>query len=175
MADETPPALGLAHGKVRLADSDARWAELYEAEAARLRATIGRLVVEIQHFGSTSIEGIKAKPIIDILIGLRRFEDGEGLVIPMVALGYDYVGVDMVPNDHLFGKGAVRTHLAHAVVHGGHHWRRDLRFRDSLRADPALRVAYEQLKVELAARYPDRRDAYTAAKAEFIDPIADLH
>jgi len=170
-----PPAepLGLAHGKVKLADANPRWAELYAIEAVRLGAAIGSLVVDIQHFGSTSIAGIKAKPIIDILIGLQRFEDGEGLVAPMLALGYDYVGVEVVPNDHLFGKGVVRTHLAHAVLHDGHHWRRNLRFRDRLRADAALRAGYQRLKVELAAQFPDNRAAYTAAKAEFIDRIAD--
>ena len=91
------PALGLEPKKVRLADSDARWAALYGAEVARLRPTIGTLVVEMEHFGSTSIPGIKAKPILDIMVGLRRFEDGALLIEPLAALGYDYVGTEMVP------------------------------------------------------------------------------
>jgi len=165
--------LGLAHGKVVLADSDPEWAALYQAEAARLLPAIGPLIVDIQHYGGTSIPGIKAKPIIDIVVGLQRFDDGLLLVEPLAALGYDYVGVDIVPNDHLFGKGVVRTHLLHAVEHDGHHWQRSLRFRDRLRADPALAADYERLKVELAARYPNSRAEYTAAKAAFIDPIAD--
>lgn len=166
-------ALGLAHGKVALSDSDPEWTALYQEEAARLLPAIGPLIVDIQHFGSTSISGIKAKPVIDILVGLRRFDDGPFLVGPLESLGYDYVGPDMVPNDHLFGKGVVRTHLLHAVEHSGYHWRRDLRFRDRLRADPSLAAAYEQLKVDLAARFPDSRAEYTAAKATFIDAIAD--
>ncbi len=166
-------ALGLAHGRVTLVDGDAGWPALFEAEAARLAPAIGPLVVGIEHIGSTSIPGIKAKPIVDILVGLRRFEDGERLVAPLAALSYDYVGTDMVPHDHLFGLGEPRTHLLHAVLQDGYHWRRDLRFRDRLRADPALAEAYERLKMQLAARYPDNRAAYTAAKAEFIDPIAD--
>jgi len=165
--------LGLAHGKVVLADNDPEWTALYEAEAARLLPAISRLIVDIQHYGSTSIPCIKAKPIIDIVVGLRRFEDGLLLVEPLTDLGYDYVGVDMVPNDHLFGKGVVRTHLLHAAEHGGDHWKRDLRFRDRLRSDPALAAEYERLKVDLAARYPDSRADYTAAKAAFIDTIAD--
>ena len=172
---EPPHALlGLAHGKVMLSEANAGWSVLYEAEAARLAAQIAPFIVDMQHFGSTSIPGIKAKPIIDILIGLQRFEDGEKLVVPLTALGYDYVGIDMVPNDHLFGLGVVRTHLVHAVTFGGHHWVRNLRFRDSLTADPALRAGYERLKVDLATRYPEDRAAYTAAKAEFIDRIADV-
>ena len=173
MTEAPEPILGLAHGKVVLSEANAGWTVLYETEAARLSAQISSFIVDMQHFGSTSIPGIKAKPIIDILIGLQRFEDGEKLVVPLTALGYDYVGIDMVPNDHLFGLGVVRTHLVHAVTFGGHHWVRNLRFRDSLRADPALRAGYERLKVDLAARYPEDRAAYTAAKAEFIDRIAD--
>lgn len=169
--DDSP--LGLAHGIVRLSESHAGWAALYHAEAERLRPAIGTLVVAIEHFGSTAIPGIKAKPILDILVGLERFEDGLRLVAPLEALGYDYVGTDMVPNDHLFGLGQVRTVLLHAVEHGGYHWTRNLRFRDRLRADPALAARYEALKVELAARFADQRAAYTAAKQAFIDGIAD--
>lgn len=167
------PALGLASGTVSLADSNSRWVALYEAERARLEAAIGPLVVDIQHFGSTAIPGIKAKPILDILVGLSDFEAGEALVAPMQELGYDYVGTQMVPNDHLFGLGEPRIHLVHAVVHGGYHWVRNLRFRDRLRADPVLAAAYEALKIDLASRFAHRRAEYTAAKQAFIDTIAD--
>jgi GrpB-like predicted nucleotidyltransferase (UPF0157 family) len=106
-------------------------------------------------------------------VGLPDFATGALLVEPMQSLGYDYVGTEMVPNDHLFGLGEPRTHLVHAVVHGGHHWTRNLRFRDQLRAQPALAEAYEALKVELAERFSDSRASYTAAKQAFIDRIAD--
>ena len=167
------PPLGLASGTVRLIDSQPGFAALYAAERARLADAIGPLVVEIEHFGSTAIPGIKAKPILDILVGLRRFEDGPALVEPLAALGYDYVGPDMVPDDHLFGLGEPRRHLLHAVEHGGYHWTRNLRFRDALRADAALAARYEALKVELAARFANARAEYTAAKRAFIDSIAD--
>ena len=172
MRDE-PPALGLQSGKVALTESDPRWEALFEAEKGRISSAIGPLALDIQHFGSTSIPGIKAKPILDILVGLPDFEAGRALVAPMQGLGYDYVGVDMVPDDHLFGLGEPRTHLVHAVVHGGHHWTRNLRFRDQLRAQPSLAEAYEALKVDLAARFADSRASYTAAKQAFIDAIAD--
>jgi GrpB-like predicted nucleotidyltransferase (UPF0157 family) len=169
--DDAP--LGLDSKKVRLRESDARWPELYRAERARLIPVIGPLVVAIEHFGSTAIPGIRAKPILDILVGLRRFEDGAALVEPLESLGYDYVGTQMVPNDHLFGLGETRIHLLHAVEHGGYHWTRNLRFRDALRADPGLAADYEAMKVDLAARFADSRAEYTAAKQAFIDRIAD--
>lgn len=165
--------LGLEQGKVRLSESDQRWPDLFRTERDRIEPAIGSLVVGIEHFGSTAIPCIKAKPILDILVGLRRFDDGLTLVEPLTALGYDYVGTDMVPNDHLFGLGAARTVLLHAVEHGGYHWNRNLRFRDALRADPHPAAQYELLKVDLATRFADRRADYTAAKKAFIDRIAD--
>lgn len=173
MTDGASDPLGVAEGTVKLLESDARWPELYRREEARLRAAIGPLIVDIEHFGSTSIPGIRAKPILDILVGLQNFEDGPQLVAPLAALGYDYVGVEMVPDDHLFGLGQPRLHLLHAVEYGGYHWVRDLKFRDRLRADPALAAAYEALKVDLAERFANQRAEYTAAKQAFIDSIAD--
>jgi GrpB-like predicted nucleotidyltransferase (UPF0157 family) len=173
MSGEPPIPLGLEGGKVRLHDSDGRWPALFAAERERLLPAIGALVISIEHFGSTSIPGIKAKPILDILVGLRRFDDGARLIEPLTGLGYDYVGTEMVPNDHLFGLGEKRTVLLHAVEHGGYHWSRNLRFRDRMRAEPALRAAYEALKVDLAVRFVDSRAEYTAAKKAFIDSIAD--
>jgi len=167
------PALGLEQGKVALAETDPRWTALFETERQRLVSAIGRHIVDIEHFGSTSIPGIKAKPILDILVALPDFAGGTALVEPLRGLGYDYVGTDMVPDDHLFGLGAPRIHLLHAVVHGGYHWTRNLRFRDQLRARPELAEAYEALKIELAQRFADNRAGYTAAKKVFIDGIAD--
>lgn len=108
------------------------------------------------------------------MVGPERFEHGAPLVEPLERLGYDYVGIEMVPNDHLSGKGVARTHLLHAVEHNGHHWHRNLRFRDRLRLDPAFAAACEHLKIKLAERFADSRADYTAAKNAFIDKIANI-
>lgn len=165
--------LGLESGKVRLVSSQSDWPLLFEREKQRVVPAIGALVLDIEHFGSTAIPGMMAKPILDILVGLPDFAAGARLIEPLQYLGYDYVGTEMVPDDHLFGLGVARTHLLHGVVHGGYHWTRNLRFRDRLRAEPALAADYEALKIELAARVEDNRAAYTAAKKSFIDRIAD--
>jgi GrpB-like predicted nucleotidyltransferase (UPF0157 family) len=169
--------LGVKHKVVVLAEPDDRWAEAYAREAASIRQVLGDLAVDIQHFGSTSIPAIKAKPIVDILIGVRRFEDGIGCIGPLEFIGYDYAGADIVPDDHIFGKGipqVTRTHLAHIVAHDGFHWRRNLLFRDRLRGDAFLASAYEALKVSLAAEYPNDRAAYTDAKKAFIDRVVEI-
>ena len=166
--------LGVRNRAVRLAASNARWHEAYLLEEARIRDALGPLALDIQHFGSTSIPDIKAKPIIDILIGVRRFEDGLACIGPMEQIGYDYAGADIVPDDHIFGrgiKGETRTHLAHVVEYQGFNWRRDIFFRDRLRNDPALALAYEELKIGLAQKFAESRAAYTQAKKDFIDKV----
>ncbi|MBB3310902.1 GrpB-like predicted nucleotidyltransferase (UPF0157 family) [Rhizobium sp. BK196] len=166
--------LGVPHLAVRLANPNAKWREAYLLEEARIRNALGPLAIDIQHFGSTAIPGIKAKPIIDILIGVRRLDDGLACIKPMEAIGYDYAGADIVPDDHLFGRGVMgetRTHLAHVVEYQGFNWRRDIFFRDRLRNDPALAIAYEGLKIGLAEKYAESRAAYTGAKKDFIDRV----
>jgi GrpB-like predicted nucleotidyltransferase (UPF0157 family) len=173
MPKDDRPALGLEHRKVVLADPDDRWAELYRLEERRLRDALGAQALDIQHFGSTSIPGIKAKPVLDILLGVAALGEATVFSGTMLALGYDDVGTEVIPGDHLFGKSQPRTHLVHVVEHDGHHWVRNLRFRDALRADRSLALRYEALKVELAALYPDSRADYTEAKRAFIARIAD--
>lgn len=166
-----PYGLGLAAGRVRLADSNALWVKAFDEEAGRIHGALGDLALDIQHVGSTAIPGIKAKPIIDILVGLLQLEDGLRCLEPMQALGYDYASAHIVPDDHIFGKHQPRTHLAHFVEHNGWQWRRMTLFRDRLRGDPMLAAQYEAHKVELALRYAESRADYTAAKAAFIDAI----
>ena len=129
----------------------------------------------MEHYGSTSVPGIKAKPIIDILAGIGRLEDGPSLIGPLAALGYDYVGDKVVPGHHIYGKGVERTHLLHVVEYGSTIWTEALRFRDALRDDPALAREYEALKIALSEKYGERRADYTAAKASFIQSVLDRH
>jgi GrpB-like predicted nucleotidyltransferase (UPF0157 family) len=165
------PVLGLERGAVRLAPHDPRWAALYAGEEARLREALDGLLLDIQHFGSTSIPGIHAKPILDILAGVRRREDVLERRAQLQALGYGYVPGAGVPGHHVFGKGAPRTHLLHVVEHGGPSWTENLRFRDRLRADPALAAEYDALKLRLAAAHPGDRARYTEEKGAFVQRI----
>lgn len=162
---------GLAKGLVILAEPAPEWASLYAEEAARISAALGAGVLAIEHYGSTSIPGIKAKPIIDLLVGVPRLGDALNHIGAMEALGYDYAAHAGVPDHHIFGKGVARTHLAHFVEHEGASWGECLRFRDRLRADPELARAYERLKVELAVRYPQDRATYTAGKTAFVTNV----
>ncbi|HEY0015249.1 MAG TPA: GrpB family protein [Longimicrobium sp.] len=169
--EEEAPVLGLRRGTVRLVPHTVRWAEIYREEEARLRAALQGVLVDVQHFGSTSIPGIHAKPILDILAGVRRRDDVFERRPQLVALGYGYVPGAGVPEHHVFGKGEPRTHLLHVVEHGSRAWTENLWFRDQLRADPALAAEYDALKLRLGEAHPDDRARYTEQKGDFVQRI----
>ncbi len=162
---------GLPPGSVVLADHNPRWAELYEEEAARIREALGPVVLAMEHYGSTSIPGIKAKPIIDILVGVASLDDALNHIAAMSAIGYDYAADAGVPMHHIFGKGVARTHLVHFVEYDSYRWHEAVRFRDRLRAEPDEAAAYERLKTELAAMHPNDRAAYTEGKTTFVERV----
>jgi GrpB-like predicted nucleotidyltransferase (UPF0157 family) len=168
MAEQRDPyGLGLEASANRLVDYNALWPRAFDDEAGRIKSAVGSLALAIEHYGSTAVPGLRAKPIIDLLIGVANVDEGFEMIEPMARLGYDYAGGQGIPEHHIFGRGAVRTHLAHVVVHDGDQWRRSLRFRDRLREDADLRIAYQALKERLAAWSPSR-SAYTAGKSEFV-------
>jgi GrpB-like predicted nucleotidyltransferase (UPF0157 family) len=165
--DSQPFGLGLEAGANRLIDSHPLWATAFAEEAARILSAVGPLVLAIEHYGSTSVPGLRAKPIIDLLIGVADIGDGLKMIEPMSRLGYDYATNHGIPEHHIFGRPAIREYLAHVVVHDGDQWRRSLRFRDRLREDVGARAAYQDLKEQLAAAGLTRA-AYTEGKTRFV-------
>ena len=164
---QNPYGLGLEAGVNRLADYNPLWPRAFADEAMLIGSALGPLAVAIEHCGSTAVPGLRAKPIIDLLIGVADIDDGLRMIEPMASLGYDYAGGQGIPEHHIFGRGAVRTHLAHIVVHGGGQWKRCLAFRNRLRADPRVRLEYQALKQRLSDDAASRA-AYTAGKSEFV-------
>jgi len=162
---------GVPHGAVQLVAWTPRWRTLFEEEAGRLRIALGRLALGIEHYGSTSVPGLLAKPILDILVGVPPPLNPTPYVAALTPLGYEYAPWAGVPEHLVFGRGRARTHLVHVVEHEGSAWERALRFRDLLRADAALAAAYAGLKVALARRHPADRASYTAEKAAFIERV----
>ncbi len=151
---------------------DPAWPAAYEVERGRIAAALGEAmagVVAIEHVGSTSVPGLAAKPVIDIMVGVRRLAGGLRCITPMVELGYECVGEHGVPGRIYFRRGAPRTHHVHLVEHSGEFWRRHLAFRDALLASPALVERYAALKRDLASRHRDDSDGYTDAKTPFIE------
>jgi len=166
---------------IRIADYDALWPVLYEEEKGRVLAAIGPWVADIQHVGSTAVPGLGAKPIIDIMVGLRSLDDARHCIAPLEAIGYQYIPEyeDELPERRYFrrpggdiyrGRG---THHLHMVETTSEFWRRLLLFRDYLRGHPEVAREYESLKQELAARYGADREGYTEAKTAFIRALEE--
>jgi GrpB-like predicted nucleotidyltransferase (UPF0157 family) len=126
----------------------------------------------IEHVGSTAIPGVTAKPVIDIVVGVRDLPSAEPAHAAVAPLGY--VSFPYRPTEeHWFCKPspAYRTHHLHLVPFESTLWRDRLTFRDYLRAHPAVAAEYAGLKRGLATQYRFDREAYTDAKAPFIQAV----
>jgi GrpB-like predicted nucleotidyltransferase (UPF0157 family) len=155
---------------VQIVPSDPRWPAIFERERVILAEAIGEWVCGgVHHVGSTAVPGLEAKPVIDILVGVRNLETARACFAPLSSLDYLYAPY-LSEEMHWFCKPhpARRTHHLHLVPVGSDRYRNELAFRDRLRADPQLASQYAALKRELAERHRDDREAYTEAKGAFI-------
>lgn len=158
-------------GEPRLTEHDPAWAERFAREATRIQDALGDLVVGIEHVGSTSVSGLAAKPTIDIAVGATTIELPAEAVARMEALGYEDAGDESRPWERRFRTGPAfpREAIVHVVEWAGPKWADFLRFRDQLRAHPALAHEYGQIKRHLLQ---ERSDWYRGEdKREFIERV----
>lgn len=167
--------VGLARGTVELEPYDPGWQDAYAEEVERLRSVAGESITEFQHVGSTAVEGLPAKPVVDLLAVVPALERTDALVEALEASGYECRPDATVPDRRFLAKGprSNRTHYLSLTEGDSGYYREAIAFRDALRADDALRDSYAARKRELAARYPKDRDSYTAAKDMFIQGVLD--
>ena len=155
--------------RVELVEYDPSWARLFEEERARLSAVFDGKAIAIEHIGSTSVPGLSAKPIVDVLVGLGELDVTAEQILAMAELGYEYLGEHGLPG-RLFFRKHPRTHHVHVVEYEGIHWERQLAFRDALRNDADERQRYEAFKRRLAAEgHP--REVYAELKTPFIREV----
>ncbi|MGI6664552.1 MAG: GrpB family protein [Christensenellaceae bacterium] len=173
--------LGLKQNTVQLAAHDANWEEIARQTILRLWEIFGSAAEEIVHIGSTSIKGIKAKPIIDIAVAIKDFEAFMPLIPMLEQNGFFYRGWFLYARDIVLNVYAtpensddkIITHHVHVVKANGADWKHHILFRDYLNAHPSVAKAYEALKVALASTnpYDVGREKYNAGKNEFIAQI----
>ena len=151
---------------------DPEWPRRFEVERALLERVLAPwLEGGVHHIGSTAIPGIAAKPIIDMMAGVRDLQEACAAFDPLGEECYVYAphrpGIA-----HHFVKPSVRvsetTHGLHLTEPGSDLWRERLAFRDALRRDPRLTTEYETLKLRLAQEHRLEDDAYTAGKRAFV-------
>jgi GrpB-like predicted nucleotidyltransferase (UPF0157 family) len=159
------------HEEVALAPYDPSWPALFAHERERLLSSLPQMLA-VEHIGSTAVPGLPAKPIIDILAGVPSIAAADGLIEPILALGYttsrEFNATLTDRRWFMRSSHGKRTHHLHVVVHGGQVWLDRLRFRDLLRLDTGLAQSYLQLKTELAVRFRQDREAYTQGKTAFV-------
>jgi GrpB-like predicted nucleotidyltransferase (UPF0157 family)/GNAT superfamily N-acetyltransferase len=149
-----------------------KWPELFAKEAEQIKKALGSNCAAIHHIGSTSVPGLMAKPVIDILPVVKDIEKVDQASEAMEALGYLAMGEYGIPFRRLFIKGGdVRTHNVHVFQEGNPEINRHLKFRDWLRTHSDDAKLYAKLKVELAKKFPDEIQSYCNGKDEFIASI----
>ena len=159
------------NGPVVIADYDPDWPRQYELEAARIRSALGERVVRIAHAGSTSVPGLPAKPIIDIVLEVPDSSDEDAYVPQLVSAGYKLRGREPEWFEHRRFKGPDRDINLHTFSAGCAEFDTMLLFRDWLRANAADRDLYLRTKRELAARHWTYTQDYADAKTSIVKEI----
>lgn len=155
-----------------ICDYSPAWASQFADLSVRVVNSLQKIVLRIEHVGSTAVPGLAAKPIIDMDVVLASSADLPQAIRLLADLGYVHEG-DLGVN----GREAFRCpsgeapHHLYVLMEGAAELRRHVAFRDALRADAALRDEYVQLKKDLAVQYPGDRGAYTQGKSTFIKAV----
>ena len=168
---------------IKIVQYDKKWKDVFKTEAELIRKTLGQdIALRIEHFGSTAIEGLSAKPTIDILVEIPPLTDElkTEVVEKMKDIGYHFIWRtdEKIPYMH-FVKGytikGFKGNIFHIHMGDKTHslWDR-ICFRDYLRQNKKVAKEYESLKISLAEKFKFDREAYTNAKSEFVKRITEI-
>jgi GrpB-like predicted nucleotidyltransferase (UPF0157 family) len=163
--------LTFQQGTITLVESDPSWPILFEREAVRVRQVLGPAVVRLEHAGSTSVPGLVAKPIIDIVLVVLDSADEPGYVPALTAAGYRLVIREPDWFEHRLFKGPDTDINMHVFSDGSAEIDRMLGFRDRLRADEGDRELYARTKRRLAGQQWRHVQHYAQAKSDVVRQI----
>lgn len=149
------------------------WKDDFEKIAQELRATLDKLAISIEHVGSTSVEGLAAKPIIDIDVVISS-EDFPAVVKGLAAIGYQHEGNLGIEGRDAFtysGKEHLQSHHLYVCPENSLELKRHLAFRDYLRSHPDAVATYGTIKIKAAQLFPKDIESYMAYKSSVIEEI----
>lgn len=163
---------------VEIKPGDDTWAAKGQAEAEQLHRLLSPYGVrEIEHIGSTSIPGLPAKPILDLIAKIPSYDELEAVIARLQQEDWHYVPLALDGHEwrRFFVKVENDRRKCHLHLMREHEarWDVQLRFRDRMRQQPESVRQYAELKRDLAERYTDDREAYTRAKSEFIESVLE--
>lgn len=159
--------------KIQIVDYDPEWPRLFQREAERIRAVLGSRALLIEHTGSTSVPGLPAKPIIDIVLVVANSADEDAYVPLLEGAGYLLRIREPNWNEHRMFKGPDTEIHLHVFSAGCPEIIRMLRFRDWLRNNPGDRDLYAETKLALAQKDWKYGQNYADAKTSVIQEIMD--
>lgn len=163
--------MALLNGPITLADYDPAWPEQYAAEAAKICGALGERALSVKHVGSTSVPGLPAKPLLDILLLVADSADEASYVPALEVAGYQLRIREPEWYQHRLLKGVTPAVNMHVFSRGCDEAARMLLFRDWLRAHDDERDLYAATKRELAARTWKYTQNYADAKSEVVRAI----
>ncbi|HEY0323189.1 MAG TPA: GrpB family protein [Pyrinomonadaceae bacterium] len=174
MADkllETGLIGGVEKAKIKLLDYDTDWPKKFETHARRIIEALGPAILRIEHIGSTSVPGLAAKPIIDILVVVQDSADESTYLPQLEAAGYRLRVREPDWNEHRMFRTPERDMHVHVYSTGCPEIERNLTFRERLRRNIEDRNRYERRKRELAMKEWSDMNDYAKAKTEVIESI----
>lgn len=166
----------LKRGIVELTDYNNEWNEEYKKEEELLKGVLKDMIIEIHHIGSTSIKGLKAKSIIDILIVIKSLDEIPEIETMLKPYGYENRGQQGVSDRCFFAKGPedARSHYIHFTEPNSDTYYNQIYFKKYLLEHSEYIKKYCDLKQELAEKYADDRPKYTKGKNDFIKNVVKL-
>jgi len=155
--------------KVEVLPYNRLWPVLFESERSAIQNALGHVVLKLHHIGSTAVEGLAAKPIIDMILEVPSLASLDQATPALESLGYEAMGEFGIPGRRYFRKGGFhRSHQIHAFQSGDPNIHRHLAFRDYLNHFPEVRQEYGALKARLALEFPEDIEGYGDGKDAFV-------
>lgn len=153
---------------------DPKWKTDFENIKRELESALGSLALHIEHVGSTSVEGLSAKPIIDIDIVIGDYSVFDSVVSRLEAIGYVHEGDLGIKDREAFkysGKPHLQKHHLYVCPQNSKELLRHITFRDFLRNNPDAAEKYGKVKETAAKLFPDNMDKYIEYKAPCIEEL----
>jgi len=166
-----PPTPEALDEPVTLAEHDPGWSAAFSAESVRIAATLSLPEGTIEHIGSTAVPGLRAKPVVDMMLGVAKYPPRD-LLSRLQILGYENLGEAGVPGRvYLRQRGGARDFNLHVVQRDGEHWKNNLALRELLRADLSARTRYAERKTRALGSGGAHLREYSAAKEALLGEL----
>ena len=149
------------------------WFYLFQKERILLRVILRKHIIRIQHIGSTSIPGMIAKPIIDILVAVPNYEEASDYIHRIKSIGYEYQGENSTLRQYYFIKRRPNGYQLYFVERDSKTWNERIAFRNLLLNNPTIPADYSEYKQQLAIQFSVDLDAYQMEKGEYIRKVLD--